>query len=369
MDITCSKSALKRIGAKLRHGETLSEEEEHFFSEFRLGHRNIIEQFRTRSRPHLKKRDHLFASRIKKRQTIISKLQERYSEMDLTRMQDIAGCRIFFPSIKDLMAFRSTFLHLKLRNVARISKDDQYNYIKKPNPTTGYRGIHDVFQELPTGTPGEIRAKIEVQYRTWVQHAWATALEIWDNYHQKGAKFGREDQNVQRFFLLVSELFWRYLDGGSSHPFIDSPARKLYSEIRRLDGELGIIDQFLAIYASKTKTRLISRSKVKIVPHQPQSLVLQRSINTEPSKSQQLIVKNSKWDELEENLFKSERTEPGFDFVFVFTDQYARTYNNYLNNPKSFLQYLRDALDLCRNDSIGILRYPDRFYRKLDEVK
>ena len=52
--------------------------------------------------------------------------------MDLTRMQDIAGCRIFFPSIKDLMAFRSTFLHLKLRNVARISKDDQYNYIKKP---------------------------------------------------------------------------------------------------------------------------------------------------------------------------------------------------------------------------------------------
>ncbi len=367
MNISCSKSSLKRIGAKLRHGESLTPEEECCFSEFRLGHRNIIEQFRMRARQHLKKKDHLFASRIKKRQTIICKLQDRFSTMDLTRMQDIAGCRIFFPSIKDLVAFRATFLRLKLRNVKRISEEGQYDYISKPNPVTGYRGIHDVFQEMPTGLKGEIRAKIEVQYRTWVQHAWATALEIWDNYYQHGAKFGREQPDVQQFFLLVSELFWRYLDNGKASPKLDISAKKLFADIRRYDEQLQVLDKFVSIYNSKIRPP--ARSKVKIVPHKPQSLVLQRSIDVETSKPQRLIVKQTNWNELEENLFKNERTEQGFDFVFVCTDQYARTYNNYLNNPAQFLKYLRRALDLCREDAVGLFGRPDRFYQALDVVR
>ena len=112
-------------------------------------------------------------------------------------------------------------------------------------------------------------------------------------------------------------------------------------------------------------------TKIRIVPHEPQPLVLIRPIPLTPNESEtrRLIVKTSKWNDLEEKLFKTERDKKGFDTVFVFTEQYARTYNNYLNNPKQFLQYFRTALDLCRKEAVGFLGYPSRFYEALDEIR
>ena len=96
MQFSYSKSSVKKIGEKLRHGDPLDHEEEIAFAMYRLGHRNIIEAFRQKhrqllSRPQWKNRSVIFASRLKKRSTISMKLGSRLCQMDLTRMHDIAG--------------------------------------------------------------------------------------------------------------------------------------------------------------------------------------------------------------------------------------------------------------------------------------
>ncbi len=115
MQFDYSKTSLKRIGEKLRHSLPLSEEEEAVFAMYRVGHRNIIEAFRQKHKQAIASgywpdKPIIFASRLKKRSTISAKLASRQCKMDLTRMNDIAGCRLIFPSARTLNAYREFFL-------------------------------------------------------------------------------------------------------------------------------------------------------------------------------------------------------------------------------------------------------------------
>ena len=46
MDFKFSKSALDKVGDKLRHSQKLTYDEEKIFEEFRLGHSNIIKYYK-----------------------------------------------------------------------------------------------------------------------------------------------------------------------------------------------------------------------------------------------------------------------------------------------------------------------------------
>jgi ppGpp synthetase/RelA/SpoT-type nucleotidyltranferase len=103
--------------------------------------------------------------------------------MQLARMDDVAGCRLIFPSIPELYDFRGDF-HKARFNHTRRNSLDKYDYIKKPKDT-GYRGVHDVYEYDVRSERGE-RLKglyVEIQYRTLVQHAWATAVEVLVSCH------------------------------------------------------------------------------------------------------------------------------------------------------------------------------------------
>ncbi len=63
--------------------------------------------------------------------------------MQLTRMDDVAGCRLIFPNAEELYAFRHN-LHGAHFNHQLKNQPDKYDYIKRPKDT-GYRGIHDVY--------------------------------------------------------------------------------------------------------------------------------------------------------------------------------------------------------------------------------
>ena len=237
MKINCSKSQLKKVGEKLRHGCTLSEQEETILAEFRSGHRKILKAFRRyhdtlHKSSRWKTTEILFASRLKKRDTLIHKLRSRYQQMDLSRMNDVAGCRFIFQTQQELNAYRKEFIKRLERNKHFIRLHaGQYDYSKSPSPT-GYRGIHDVYEEK---TEDRVKAKIEVQYRTLTQHSWATSLEIWDQIHSNGvngAKFGRENPRIQNLFCLYSELLWRTFDCQNGNWGMKMTNKKLYLRVR-----------------------------------------------------------------------------------------------------------------------------------------
>jgi putative GTP pyrophosphokinase len=58
-------------------------------------------------------------------------------------MDDVAGCRLIFPNIDELRAFRADVHRARFRHQLRNSPE-KYDYIEQPKDT-GYRGIHDVY--------------------------------------------------------------------------------------------------------------------------------------------------------------------------------------------------------------------------------
>lgn len=103
------------------------------------------------------------AQRLKRMPTILDKLT-RHPAMQLTRMQDIGGCRAVFP--------QGGFAYIEgvRRRMRRQRWDvvEEYDYIATPKGS-GYRGVHVVV----------LRANrlIEIQLRTEAQHRWAETVE------------------------------------------------------------------------------------------------------------------------------------------------------------------------------------------------
>src|SRR4051794_31866534 len=114
--------------------------------------------------------------------------------MELSRMDDVAGCRLIFKSLKDLYRFRASFHKARFRH-ARRNDVDKYDYINRPK-ATGYRGVHDVYEYDVNSDVGRrlTGLYVEIQYRTLVQHAWATAVEVIGYITESQPKFQKGDK-------------------------------------------------------------------------------------------------------------------------------------------------------------------------------
>ena len=131
--------------------------------------------------------------------------------MNLSRMDDVAGCRLIFKKTKDLYAFRESFLRARFRHKRRNAEEsDKYDYIKTPK-TTGYRGVHDVYEYDVNSEVGKelTGLYVEIQYRTLVQHAWATAVEVIGFITESQPKFQQGDTRFKHAMALASEILAR----------------------------------------------------------------------------------------------------------------------------------------------------------------
>jgi putative GTP pyrophosphokinase len=124
------------------------------------------------------------SQRLKRKPTIIDKLA-REPTMQLTTMQDIAGCRVVLDSVDEVRRVEKRW-RKKSGPVIRV--DD---YITEPK-LSGYRGVHlivtyDGFQ-------------VEVQLRTRLQHYWGTAIEDVGPVIGADLKSGQGPPEVLKFF-------------------------------------------------------------------------------------------------------------------------------------------------------------------------
>ncbi|MEO7246941.1 MAG: RelA/SpoT domain-containing protein, partial [Novosphingobium sp.] len=186
-----SKREVNRSGEKIALNEA-KQSDILLVDQWRASHAYVLNTFQIffKRRVAEHNKDIEFAQRLKRRNTIIDKLQRRTENgdrliSDVTSMQDFAGCRLIFPDMERLNSFRK-FVHSpeKMRSVFHVLKHadnpDKFNYFELPK-WTGYRGIHEIFIHRPRPhRKGEDVAKpwrnllCEIQYRTRIQHAWAT---------------------------------------------------------------------------------------------------------------------------------------------------------------------------------------------------
>ena len=149
--------------------------------------------------------DAVVAERRKRLPTILEKLK-RHPTMSVTTMQDLGGCRVVLESVAEVDKLVGVLRDLP-RSKNRVKR--VYDYLRDdPGPRdSGYRGVHLVY-EYGASKQEYHGLRIELQVRTQLQHAWATAVETMDLFSGSELKYGKGDPEVLRFFVLVRPS-WR----------------------------------------------------------------------------------------------------------------------------------------------------------------
>ena len=145
----------------------------------------------------------LVAQRLKRMSSIEAKLR-RAHHMQLARMHDIGGCRAVLPFADDVLDVvrrcdKSRALHEPLR---------RYDYLTSPRDS-GYRGVHLVYGYRTRSHAHALYAgmRIEIQLRSRLQHAWATAVETVGTFSGQALKSSEGHEAWLRFFsLMATEL-------------------------------------------------------------------------------------------------------------------------------------------------------------------
>lgn len=141
----------------------------------------------------------ILAQRIKRLQSIEAKL--RRSSMQFSQMQDIGGCRAVLKTVSNVEYLVSSYKRSKFSHVLVGEKD----YIASPKPD-GYRSHHLIYQYK--SKPGQIssydKLRIEIQIRTLLQHAWATAVEAVGIFTKQALKANVGSPEWLRLFTLMS---------------------------------------------------------------------------------------------------------------------------------------------------------------------
>lgn len=87
---------------------------------------------------------------------------------------------------------------------------------------------------------------IELQFRTHLQHIWATSLETIGLFTNQALKAGQGNQEILRFFVLVSSLF--AIRGGCQvAPGTIDDEKELISEMEQINDQHHILDMLKAI--------------------------------------------------------------------------------------------------------------------------
>jgi putative GTP pyrophosphokinase len=199
-----TRSQIKNIGKRLRGApvdEKLSNNDLVMLEEWRFHHGSSLKYFAGLLRElalagQIDDSKITITQRLKRIHSIILKLQ-RFPEMQLSMMDDIAGARIVLPDLDKVLKLTDDLKDRKSKH--KIIKLN--NYISHPKDD-GYRSIHLIYrvEKIPD-------ILIEIQLRTHLQHVWATGVEVFGTLMETSFKNGQGSNDWKEFFKLLSSRF------------------------------------------------------------------------------------------------------------------------------------------------------------------
>lgn len=199
-----SRSSVRRAGKNVKNNNA-TQEDYKIISLWRSKHIYIITAMVNAIKRKLKLNKNksngvIIARRLKRLNSIKLKLK-RFQDMQLDRMQDIAGVRIIFKELAQVKNFQKSMETTYLKGSRKFKLINTKDYISNPK-NDGYRSIHQIFEYND-----EVKMRLELQIRTKLQHYWATAVEVLDMKSKTKIKQGSGESWNREFFKLCSELF------------------------------------------------------------------------------------------------------------------------------------------------------------------
>lgn len=264
----------------------------------------------------------LISQRLKRFTSIQQKLQ-RMESMSLWQMQDLGGCRVIVPEISDLASAVAVSLP------GTFIKKREKNYVDSPK-TSGYRSIHHIFSYEKNDNYHGIL--LEIQYRTRMQHLWATAVEMMSIGETFNVKASEADPNVLRFFADVSSLF-AIEEQTPLVPGTPANRKELLQEIVDLNESDGILAR---LEAKKILCNFVAEKGVNL----RKGLFLLRLDN------QKLVLNVSYHEKIDEaiNAYNLAENDPQINAVLVKAGVFKKmkmAYPNYFMDISRFIATVR----------------------------
>lgn len=275
----------------------------------------------------------LIAQRLKRVSSTIDKLQ-RIRGMKLSRMQDIGGCRAVVTSVAQVRRLESTYLANDLHDL--VSNKD---YIAEPK-ASGYRGVHLVYRFDSAQSDAHNGLLIEIQLRSRLQHAWATAVETVGTFTSQSLKASQGTDAWLRFFALTSSAF-AVMERSPLVPDTPDSARALQKSVSGVSSALEV-KKMLSLYGGALE---ITAEEERQSAHYFLLALnpAQGSLEIRQYSRERLDQATTEYAELE----KQYQSSPGAQAVLVAADSLhalRRAYPNYFLDTTRFLNALDDVL-------------------------
>jgi ppGpp synthetase/RelA/SpoT-type nucleotidyltranferase len=237
-----SKRQIDVAGAILTNPNSSQTDKENaleILGNFRSCHAYPINTFQATLRTKLNKTEieYLVSQRLKRTPSMILKL-ERFSNMRLSQMQDIGGLRAILPTMNDVKLIILLYKKAGLQHEIKNEKD----YINQPKDS-GYRCYHIVYKYKNSINSNYDGLMVELQIRTRLQHAWATAVETMGTFIDHSLKSSQGPTEWLDFFSLVGNAF-AYIEGTTTIEKYSNLSREdVFNKIRNDANSLQVINQ------------------------------------------------------------------------------------------------------------------------------
>lgn len=273
----------------------------------------------------------LISQRLKRAPSIVNKLKIQ-KNMSLSQMQDVGGLRAVVNSLSEVyklrdlirggenqMAFKSTFIK-------------ETDYIKNPKES-GYRSIHIIYK-YDKNIPTNSQCRIEVQLRTKIHHAWATAVEVIGTYLRQPLKQSFGDKELLELFKEISKAFILLENNEVDIGFFRKTSQRV-SELKLRDKLKG----FSVVTQISSKDKKQEKGKYYLISlnFKDKTLTVRRFAESK------LDQANNEYAELEKKYLNDKNTE----IVLVSVDDInnlEKLYPNYFLDTQEFVKLL-DSID------------------------
>lgn len=276
----------------------------------------------------------LVSQRIKRMPAIALKLT-LHPHMTLSQMQDIGGCRGVVRSIRGVYRLVDSYKMSSMNHVLRRATD----YIEKPR-ASGYRSVHLIYRYRSRSPSPYDNQQIEVQIRSQLQHAWATAVETVGTFLRQALKSSQGEAPWLRFFALMGTAM-ALRERTAPVPGTPTDEKELVTELRRAVGKLQVASRLRA-YGNALST--VGEHRVKGAKY----FLLQLD-----SGAKNLHIQTFTARDLEaatRAYLQTERAiagQPGKEAVLVSVTSLAalrRAYPSYFLDTKRFIGAVREAI-------------------------
>jgi putative GTP pyrophosphokinase len=336
VELIYSKSKIDKAGETLKETGLNSKEADaalDVLSNWRAFHAMPLDTFakvlKTRVKKVSGKDTAIVAQRLKRTPSIVLKLKN-HKTMRLSAMQDIGGLRAIFDTVNEVYDLVVLYRNSKTRHKL-FSLDD---YISSPK-ADGYRGVHLVYQLKKAPS-----IFIEIQVRSYLQHIWATAVEVFGTLKNSSFKSGQGDKEWLELFSYLSSVF-SFREGT---PLVEEHRSLTYEQIlerlKKIIFELKAIEQlsvYTAIYRissneAKEKGRSGNYSLILLNSHENTISIQTFSVN-------QIEEATARYIEMEKEYYD----DTNMNVVLVNTGDVKKleaSYPNYFMDTKTLVRYL-----------------------------